>query len=57
MLNLIRSLPLETGALVIMVASAVVAIGGAFIPNIILRRGIASAIPFVLAYALYWSPV
>jgi hypothetical protein len=57
MLNIIRSLSLETGALVIMAASAVMAIGVAFIPNTILRRGIASAIPFLLAYALYWSPV
>ena len=40
-----------------MAASAVTAIGVAFIPNTILRRGIASAIPFILAYALYWSPV
>ncbi len=57
MINLIRSLSLEAGALVIMTASAVIAIGVAFIPNTILRRGFASAIPFILAYALYWSPV
>ena len=57
MLNLIRSLSLETGALVIMAASAFMAIGVAFIPNTILRRGIASAMSFILAYALYWSPV
>jgi len=47
----------ETDALVIMAASAVMAIGVAFIPNTILRRSITLAIPFLLAYALYWSPV
>ena len=57
MLNLIHSLSLETGALVIMTVSAVMAIGVVFIPNTMLRRGFASAVPFVLAYALYWSPV
>jgi hypothetical protein len=57
MLNLLRSLSLETGAVVIMAASAVIGAGLSRITNTILRRILASSVPLVLAYSLYWSPV
>jgi hypothetical protein len=57
MLELLRSLTFGSGALLVAVASAVLALVLARVLNLTLSWIFSVAVPFVLAYSLYWSPV
>lgn len=57
MLDLINSLSLESGALVVAVVSAALAFVWARIPVAAVRWTVSVGVPFILASSLYWSPV
>ena len=57
MLNLLHSLSLESGSVVVAVASALFGIVSARLGPAILRWALALGAPLALSYALYWSPV
>ena len=57
MLDLLQSLSIESGALIIACASAVCAIVWARIALWSLKWSLALGTPAVLSYVLYWSPV
>jgi hypothetical protein len=53
----IKSLTLGSGAMVVGALSAMVALGTHWLKPPLLRWVALLAVPFLLAYALYWSPV
>jgi len=57
MLNLLHSLSLESGAIIVGVCSALFAIFLARIASPVFRWFLLLSTPCVLAYILYWSPV
>lgn len=57
MLELLRSISLGTGAVLIAVTSAVVAVGLIRISNVFLKWCLAIFISTACSYVLYWSPV
>ena len=57
MLDLVKSLSLLSGALVIAVVSGVCAVAWTRIALSQLKWGLAIGAPGLLAYSLYWSPV
>jgi hypothetical protein len=57
MAELLDSLSLQTGALVVALTSAVVGVLVAWIAPRKVAAGLAIAVPIALAYCLYWSPV
>ena len=57
MLDLLHELSLESGAVVVLVLSAVLAFAGTFIATKPLRLLLALVMPTAVAYALFWLPV
>ena len=57
MLALLRSLSMESGALIVALCSAVFAVFFVRIPGTAVRWLLLLVTPFALACALYWSPV
>jgi hypothetical protein len=55
--DLLESLSLESGAGVVAACSALLAWPLCYVRLAILRWAVALAVPFILAYALYWTPV
>jgi amino acid permease len=56
MLNIVNSLSVGTGALVVMVLSAALALPAQFIASRPVRYVTAIVVAFAVAYLLYWSP-
>ena len=57
MLNLLHSISMGSGALIIGLCSALLAVFLARIPKPALRWVLLLAMPYVFAHSLYWAPV
>ena len=57
MLDLLNSLSLEAGAVIVAFAAAICAVAWARVSAWQLRWGLALGTPAGIAYALYWSPI
>jgi hypothetical protein len=57
MIEMIDSLSLESGALVIAVVSGILAVLFSFVKKSLVKWLLVFSVPFFLSYFIYWSPV